>query len=138
LYHWQLTDAYFQLASTLAGNAGRQKGDAMRSCRTLSIFTLLFFLSLQGSSVAAGSPPFTPHRNTTVMTYNVYLGADISPILAAENQQELVLAVTAAFGQVGASDVPLRMSQIAGAISASLPDLVGLQEVDLLSVDGSV
>lgn len=71
LYHWQPADAYFQLIGTLAGNAGRQKGDAVKSCRSLSIFTLLFFLSLQGSSVAAGSPPFTPHRNTRRAPANV-------------------------------------------------------------------
>lgn len=90
---------------------------------------ILALICLQGVSIAAGSPPFTPGRNVTVMTYNVYLGADVSPLLGASTESELQMAVAAIWAQVQASNIPLRASRIAGNIKSLEPDLVGLQEV---------
>jgi endonuclease/exonuclease/phosphatase family metal-dependent hydrolase len=72
---------------------------------------------------------YTPHRVGSVMTYNVYFGADLLPILGATTQAELLAAVGAAWSQVVANDIPKRASSIAHEIASVAPELVGLQEV---------
>lgn len=63
------------------------------------------------------------------MTRNVYLGADLSPALAATSLGQLIAAVTAIWAAAQASDVPGRAERPADEIAAARPDLVGLQEV---------
>src|SRR3954471_7776102 len=71
------------------------------------------------------------HRTVTVMTQNLYLGADLSPIFAAPNQLALFGAVGAAWSSVQANDFPARAQALADEIAAARPDLVGLQEATL-------
>jgi hypothetical protein len=101
----------------------------MSSCRIAGISTLLVFLALQSVSVAADPPAFTPHRNVTVMTYNAYIGADVTPLLLATTPSELANAVAAIFMEVQDSDIPFRASHIANSIATVLPDVVGMQEM---------
>ncbi len=63
------------------------------------------------------------------MTYNVYFGTDLLPILRATTEAQLVAAVGAAWAEVVASDIPERAASIAKEIANSEPELVGLQEV---------
>ncbi|QES46654.1 endonuclease [Streptomyces venezuelae] len=79
------------------------------------------------STTAAGEPPAA----LKVLTRNLYLGADLSPILAATDGPSLVAAVTAVFAQVQATDFPERAKTLAEEIADTDPHLVGLQEVEL-------
>ena len=89
-----------------------------------------------GASAQAGPPGAsrdgTPARTATVMTRNLYLGADLGPILTAlgsGNETAIVGAATRTWGAVQATLPPERMGAIADEIIAADADVVGLQEV---------
>jgi endonuclease/exonuclease/phosphatase family metal-dependent hydrolase len=67
----------------------------------------------------------------TVLTRNLYLGADLDRIFTAQTPQELVLAVGQVFAMVQATNFPERAKALAGEIAALDPQIVGLQEVTL-------
>lgn len=82
------------------------------------------------SNLAFAKPGgFTPKRTSDVMTYNVYVGADLLPVLSATTEAALLDAVGQAWANVELTDIPLRASEIADEIASSLPSVVGLQEV---------
>lgn len=64
-----------------------------------------------------------------VMTRNLYLGADLGPVIAAENTEQVVSASGAVLRDVIANDFPTRAKGLADEIRRTKPDLVGLQEV---------
>jgi hypothetical protein len=64
-----------------------------------------------------------------VMTRNLYLGADLAPVIAAENTEQVVSASGAVLRDVVANDFPTRAKGLAHEILEQRPDLVGLQEV---------
>jgi hypothetical protein len=68
----------------------------------------------------------------TLMTWNVYLGADLSPIFASTTPQEFVAAVGATYNRIQASNFVERANSIAAEIQENQPELIGLQEVSLL------
>ena len=68
----------------------------------------------------------------TLMTWNIYQGADLSPIFFATTQPEFVAAVGAAYNRVQATNFVERADSIADEIQETRPDLIGLQEVILL------
>ena len=70
----------------------------------------------------------------TVITRNLYVGADINPILGAPSLPAIPGLVAAAFEQVQATDFPERAEALADEISATEPHLVGLQEVSLIRI----
>uniref|UniRef100_A0AAU2JRQ8 Endonuclease/exonuclease/phosphatase family protein n=1 Tax=Streptomyces sp. NBC_00049 TaxID=2903617 RepID=A0AAU2JRQ8_9ACTN len=65
------------------------------------------------------------------MTRNLYLGADLAPVLAATSSEALVAAVTTAYANVQATNFPERADALADEIAESDPHLVGLQEAVL-------
>lgn len=71
------------------------------------------------------------HERLTVMTQNVYLGADIDPVLAAQTVEQVPVAVAAAWAQLEANRFEERAAAIAESIARGRPQLVGLQEVAL-------
>jgi endonuclease/exonuclease/phosphatase family metal-dependent hydrolase len=87
------------------------------------------------ASQAEEPHPFAGDRQVTVMTRNLYLGADLNPIFQAPNLFGLYAAVGAAWTQVQANDYPTRAKALADEIAASRPDLVGLQEAMLFRTD---
>ncbi len=73
-----------------------------------------------------------PARTATVMTRNLYLGADLNPVLlalASGNNTAIVGAATQTWAAVRATKPDQRMAAIADEIVAADPDVVGLQEV---------
>ena len=63
----------------------------------------------------------------TVMEYNVYYGADYSPLLMA-SPEEIPIVAAQTWAAAAATDFPGRAGQIAAEIAAARPHLVGLQE----------
>lgn len=77
----------------------------------------------------AGGP-----RELRVFTRNLYLGADLTPVIGAVSAGDpdgIVISTTEAFAHVQATDFPARAQAIAAEIDAARPDLVGLQEAAL-------
>lgn len=88
-----------------------------------STFTALATDAPPDSSMAGGN------KQLGVMSYNVYLGADIAAILGAPNPIVLFDRVNTGWLAVQASNPAERMGRIADEIVAGNPELVGLQEV---------
>ena len=90
-----------------------------------------------GGGAAAGPPSPAAHgshaaRTVDVMTRNLYLGADLTPILlalAGTDQAAVVGAATATWAAVQATEPEERMAAIADEIVEADPEVVGLQEV---------
>ncbi|WP_242355749.1 endonuclease/exonuclease/phosphatase family protein [Anaeromyxobacter sp. SG64] len=99
--------------------------------------------TLSSSSGAISASAVDPgnaggNKQLTVMTRNLYLGAELGPALAAQSVPELVTAATTIWTTVeandrgyGSDDVLARFDGIADEIAATSPDLVALQEVTL-------
>ena len=110
-----------------------------RAALAASVSTLVA-LPMAGIAQAAPTPPAKP---VTVMTRNLYLGADINrPVAAALAAQDagatgpqivqvLAVATDATRAIVDATDFPTRSKLLAREIAGARPDLVGLQEVAL-------
>jgi endonuclease/exonuclease/phosphatase family metal-dependent hydrolase len=64
-----------------------------------------------------------------VMTRNLYLGADLEPVIKAETTEQVVTASGGILRDVVANDFPTRARGLADEIRRTQPDLVGLQEV---------
>ncbi|MEV8530287.1 endonuclease/exonuclease/phosphatase family protein [Streptomyces sp. NPDC051211] len=99
----------------------------MRRFLTSALCTVLL-LAPGSFTAASAAEPSAPLR---VLTRNLYLGADLAPVLAATSQETLVQAVTTVYANVQATDFPERAEALADEIADSDPHLVGLQEAVL-------
>jgi endonuclease/exonuclease/phosphatase family metal-dependent hydrolase len=91
------------------------------------IATTLLVLS---SGPARASAPPVAERRFGVMTQNLYLGANLTPLFGPTGI-DLVIEAAKAYAHVVQTDFPSRATAIAKEISAAHPDVVGLQEVAL-------
>ncbi len=76
-------------------------------------------------------------QELTVMTRNLYVGADFMPVIAAKTPEEFAAAVQATIGKIAASNFPERAQALAAEIVEKQPHLVGLQEVYNFTFNGS-
>ncbi len=104
----------------------------MTPLRTVSTVALLC-AACGGSSLdgpdfvgGGGDEPLEPE---SVLTYNLYLGTDITVPLRAATMDELATRVQAGQQQFEANDFHVRADAIADRIAREQPSLVGLQEV---------
>ena len=96
--------------------------------RRVLISLLSSLLSLSGMAVRAAP------IELTVMTQNLYIGADTDPLLKAPDTATAVLRAIQAFAQVQANNFPVRAGAIASEIKAAGgPLLIGLQEASKIS-----
>jgi endonuclease/exonuclease/phosphatase family metal-dependent hydrolase len=93
----------------------------------LSRKLLIIAAALAAPAVLA---PVAQARDVTVMSRNVYLGADLIP-LAVSPADQFQHAASSVFDSVAAGDPNGRMRAIGDEIAKAKPDLVGLQEVSL-------
>lgn len=66
-----------------------------------------------------------------VMTRNLYLGAELGPVLAVTSFEELVQEVGVVWAKVQSTDFVERAEALADEIAEFDPHVVGLQEVEL-------
>src|SRR5262245_64317447 len=89
------------------------------------------FLTLAIALVAAPAAQAAPAPRVTVMTRNLFLGADLIPLATTAPGAPFQQAAGQLFDEVKATDPDARMKLIAREIADAGPDLVGLQEVSL-------
>ncbi len=94
---------------------------------------------LIGAIVLGSSAFFTmgavnPQKTFSVMTWNLYFGADTTPILSARTMDELAKRADAAWKTLESTRFKERAGAIADQIAIAHPHIVGLQEVALLRV----
>lgn len=77
---------------------------------------------------AHASAPAHAQRRFSAMTYNVYLGAELTPLFGTSGA-ELVAAAAGVYAAMEQTDFPSRAHAIARQLAAARPDVVGLQEV---------
>ncbi len=68
----------------------------------------------------------------TVLTRNIYVGADVDILLAAQDPEQIPVLAAEAFQMLLATNFPERAQALADEIAAAQPQLVGLQEVSLI------
>ena len=100
--------------------------------RVLAVFLSVLLCLSPGRPAAAGS------IDISVMTQNLYTGADTDPIIMADSIPALQNAIAVATQSVIANNFPARAAAIAAeATKAGGPLLIGLQEAEIVS-QGSV
>ena len=72
-----------------------------------------------------------------VLTQNQYLGADLTPIILSQTPEEFSTAVVTAFTQAATNNFPLRAQRFATQVALTEPDLIGLQEVFDVKLNGA-
>lgn len=97
----------------------------------LILISALLLAVLPLPAIAQQAVPFRGDREVTVMSRNLYLGADLGRGVRARNLAEFIAAVTTNFAILQATNFPERAQALADEINATQPDLIGLQEVSL-------
>jgi endonuclease/exonuclease/phosphatase family metal-dependent hydrolase len=89
---------------------------------------------IAGAALLIAAPGALAAKKTTdvsVMTRNVFLGADLPPLAVAQQGADFEQKAGAMLAEVTAGDPNGRMKLIGREIARAKPDLVGLQEVSL-------
>jgi len=73
----------------------------------------------------------------TVMTRNLYLGANLTPAMEARDGEEFVAAVSTILETIALNNFPERAEALAAEIAGKRPHLVGLQEVYDFTLNGN-
>jgi endonuclease/exonuclease/phosphatase (EEP) superfamily protein YafD len=102
-----------------------------RTRATVLLLAILVGLAALGPRPAWANPPEHAQRHLRVATYNLYLGADLTPLFSASSPQELVQRAGQIYANVVRTDFPSRAEAVATLLAANSPDVAGLQEVSL-------
>lgn len=108
--------------TTTAGASARWRNRAIGAL--VGIVALTGLVAVPGAE-AKKKPKTVP---VTVMTRNIFLGADLGPALAATSFQQFTAANGAILREVDATNFPVRAKGLAQEIKKAKPDLVGIQE----------
>jgi len=98
---------------------------SLRRALVLAVATTVAAVAVP--AVASAAPP--KKTNVKVMTRNIYLGANLNPVLTAPNPPALLAGAGEVWRQVQRTNFPGRAALLASEIGRSRPDVVGLQEV---------
>jgi endonuclease/exonuclease/phosphatase family metal-dependent hydrolase len=97
-------------------------------------------LAVAGAALLSGACDDSPTGDgsdgseVTVMTRNLYLGADIFRLTEASSAAEVPVIAAEIFATMEANDFEARAGALAAEIEAASPHLVGLQEVELYRI----
>ena len=94
----------------------------------VALAALLAFTAVAQAKPKAAKPK---GDEVTVMTRNLYLGADLTPAIVSPNLESFFEATGEILRTVDASNFPVRAKGLAQEILEQEPDLVGLQEAAL-------
>jgi len=97
-------------------------------------FVLVIALPASALAVDAASPAVVSNGGITLMTRNLYVGAAFDPLLNASTPNDIPERVAQVYATILSSQFPCRAEAIADEIVQNQPDLVGLQEAELLRV----
>lgn len=89
---------------------------------------IAFVSVLAACAVAIPAAPAMAGGDVTVMTRNIYLGADIIQLALPSTEAEFKTAASGMWKTVQATNFPKRAPALAKEIKSAKPDLVGLQE----------
>jgi len=96
---------------------------------------LVLVIALVASSLTVhAAAPVASNGSITLMTYNLYLGAALDPLLNASTPSDIPGLVAQVYTTILSSQFPCRAEAIADEIVQNQPALVGLQEAELLRV----
>jgi endonuclease/exonuclease/phosphatase family metal-dependent hydrolase len=84
-----------------------------------------------GCDLIGKKDPEGPGIPVTVLTRNLYLGTDLTPLSDVTSPSEVPVVGAQLWAEIQASDFPSRAKVLADQIIALAPDLVALQEVSL-------
>lgn len=98
--------------------------------RLPSMLCVVVFVLLAASTQAATT------QEITVMTRNLYLGADLGPVLTATTVDEFLSAAQTALSQIARNNFPERAQAMAAEIVEKKPHLVAVQEVYNFTFNG--
>jgi hypothetical protein len=115
----------------------------------VALIGLLLFLGLVGGAAPSAARANDrddddrngPHgepgggRPLTVLTQNLYVGADLGPVVSATTLPALLQAVATVYAQVQANRFADRAEALAELIVREQPDLIGLQEASLFRIE---
>jgi endonuclease/exonuclease/phosphatase family metal-dependent hydrolase len=101
----------------------------MHSLRRILMLALAALMLVPAAAPAATKK--TKTTDVTVMTRNLYLGADIITLATAADRNDFENKATALFQTVTQTDFAARSALIADEIKKTRPDFIGLQEVAL-------
>jgi endonuclease/exonuclease/phosphatase family metal-dependent hydrolase len=99
--------------------------------KTFVVVLALALLVPTAATAGSSKKRKTKNVNVTLMTRNLYLGADIIKLVGATDRDDFKQKATALFETVGRTDFRSRAPLIADEIRRTKPDFVGLQEVAL-------
>ncbi len=112
-------------------NTTSTRGRAKGRFGALAIATAIGIGAVLFPAVADAKPrPIKPSK-PTVMTRNLYLGADLTPAIVAPTPAAAYTAVGDIYKHVQDLNFNVRAKLLANEIEAKNPDLIGLQEVAL-------
>lgn len=97
--------------------------------RLLLLFTVVAVLAGCDDAAGPGAGDVV-----TVLTRNLYIGADVDPIVQSQTLNEVRTRVAEAYATVQATNFPERAKALADEIAAARPHLVGLQEAFIIRV----
>jgi len=92
---------------------------------------VLSIVSLFSGSFGLAIPASAENNQIKVMTWNLYLGGDVTPVLLADSETEFFIRAATLFNNVQTTNFPARAESIADEIATNDPDIIGLQEVVL-------
>jgi hypothetical protein len=111
------------------------RGEREILIRSRTLLLALFGLALAALLAPAAGTAAKKHKKkdpkVTVMTRNLYLGADLSPAINAGSICEAIDAGGEIVNDVDASNFPERAKLLAAEIAKAKPDLLGVQEAAL-------
>jgi endonuclease/exonuclease/phosphatase family metal-dependent hydrolase len=104
--------------------------EATRRIRVV-VATIATFAIFAAGPIQAGAASADEGHRLQVMTYNMYIGANLQPLFGIQDPVQLMKAVQDIYTHIHKVDFRVRAVAIARQIGEKTPDVVSLQEVAL-------